>query len=624
MTIRTNPYISGFPEVTELTEETAPDTTNPELRSDLYSWRELVAMVLHRKHELIAANVIAIFGAIVSVPIPLLIPLLVDEVLLNKPGISVATINRIFPEGWHGPILYILTILFLTLFLRLLTLVLGVWQMRQFTMISKDVTFRIRRSLLLRLERVSMSEYETLGSGTVASHLVTDIDAIDAFIGITTSKFLVALLSIIGTAFVLIWMNWKLALFILFLNPLVIYVTTLFGRKVKKLKRQENSAYQLFQESLSETLDAIQQIRASNRERHYISRIIDKADQVRLHSKAFTWKSDAAQRLSFTVFLFGFDIFRALSMVMVLFSGLSIGQMLAVFAYLWFMMGPVQEVLAIQYAYHGAQAALERINSLLRIDPEPVYPHSKNPFQGKTTTSLSVNHVSFRYGDGPLVLNDITLKIAAGEKVALVGASGGGKTTMVQVILGLYPPNSGEICFDGIPVSEIGMDVVRDNVATVLQHPALFNDTVRINLTLGQEIADERLWQALEIAQLAEIIRDMDKGLDTLIGRYGVRLSGGQRQRLAVARMILSNPRIVILDEATSSLDTATEGRLHAALQQFLQGRTTLIIAHRLSAVKQADRVLVFEDGQIVEEGHHDDLIQNDGLYATLYGQQEA
>jgi ATP-binding cassette, subfamily C, bacterial len=158
----------------------------------------------------------------------------------------------------------------------------------------------------------------------------------------------------------------------------------------------------------------------------------------------------------------------------------------------------------------------------------------------------------------------------------------------------------------------------------VLQHPALFNDTVRINLTLGQEIADEKLWQALEIAQLAEIIRGMDAGLDTLIGRYGVRLSGGQRQRLAVARMALSDPRIVILDEATSSLDTATEGRLHAALQQFLQGRTTLIIAHRLSAVKQADRVLVFEDGHIVEQGHHDDLIQNDGLYATLYRNQEA
>ncbi len=594
-----------------------------ESSSEAYSWQDLTSMVLGRKHELIAANIIAILGATVSVPIPLLIPLLVDEVLLDKPGVSIAIINGIFPEDWQGPVLYIMTILFLTLFLRLISLVLGVWQMRQFTTISKDVTFHIRKSLLQRLERVSMSEYETMGSGTVASHMVTDIDAIDQFIGITTSKFLVAMLSIVGTAMVLLWMHWQLALFILFLNPLVIYITTLFGRKVKRLKRNENSAYQLFQESLSETLDAIQQIRASNRERHYISRIIDKADHVRKHSRSFTWKSDAAQRLSFTVFLFGFDTFRALSMIMVMFSDLTIGQMLAVFAYLWFMMGPVQEVLAIQYAYHGAQAALERINRLLAINLEPQYPHHINPFVDKCTTDLQVEHVSFRYGDGPLVLNDISLHIAAGEKVALVGASGGGKTTMVQVILGLYPPNSGEIRFDGVPVSEIGMDVVRDNVATVLQHPALFNDTVRMNLTLGQDITDDSLWRALEIAQLADIIRNMDHGLETVIGRYGIRLSGGQKQRLAVARMVLSDPRIVILDEATSSLDTATEARLHHAMQTFLHGRTTLIIAHRLSAVKQADRVLVFEDGHIVEEGHHDELIQNNGLYSSLYGHQE-
>ncbi|MCB1759978.1 MAG: ABC transporter ATP-binding protein [Gammaproteobacteria bacterium] len=580
-------------------------------------------MVLRHRKELAKANLIAIAGALLSVPIPLLIPLLVDEVLLGRPGPAVALMERIFPAGWQGPVLYIVAILLLTLMMRLASLVLGVWQTRQFTIISKDVIFRIRRRMLQRLQRVSMSEYETLGSGTVASHLVTDLDAVDAFIGTATSKFLVALLSILGTAVVLLWMNWQLALFILFLNPLVIWATTLFGRRVKALKKRENSAYQHFQEALAETLDAIQQIRASNREAHYIERIVGKADHVRHHSAAFTWKSDAAQRLSFTIFLFGFDIFRALSMLMVLFSDLSIGQMLAVFAYLWFMMGPVQEVLAIQYAYNGARAALERINRLMQIRLEPEFAHRENPFAGKRTVALSLEHVCFRYGDGPLVLNDISLTVDAGEKVALVGASGGGKTTLVQVILGLYLPESGRVRFDGVAVESIGMDVVRDNVATVLQHPALFNDSVRANLTLGREIDDERLWQALEIAQLDDVVRDLEQQLDTLVGRNGIRLSGGQQQRLAVARMVLSDPRVVILDEATSALDTATESRLHLALQRFLQGRTTLIIAHRLSAVKQADRALVFEDGQIVEQGSHAELIRNRGLYASLYARQE-
>jgi ATP-binding cassette subfamily C protein len=605
--------------------ETAPGTaaSDEPVRNRSYDWHEVVDMVLAHHRELFKANLIAIMGALIAVPIPLLIPLLVDEVLLHQPGVAVATMNSLFPSAWHGPVLYILAILLLTLLMRLMSLVLGVWQTRQFSIIAKDVIFRIRRRLLQRLGRVSMAEYETLGSGTVASHLVTDLDAVDGFIGSATSKFLVAVLSIIGTAVVLLFMNWQLALFILFLNPLVIWVTTIFGRRVKELKRRENSAYQLFQEALSETLDAIQQIRASNREQHYIARIIGKADDIRHHSSAFAWQSDAAQRLSFTVFLFGFDIFRALSMGMVLFSGLSIGQMMAVFAYLWFMMGPVQEVLTIQYAYNGARAALDRINRLMEIGLEPQYPHKRNPFRGKRTVSLALEHICFRYGNGPLVLNDLSLSVQAGEKVALVGASGGGKTTLVQVILGLYPPSSGEIRFDGVPVSEIGMDRVRDNVATVLQHPALFNDSVRMNLTLGREIPDQALWQALEIAQLAPVIRELDQGLETRVGRNGIRLSGGQRQRLAVARMVLGDPKVVILDEATSSLDTVTEYRLHQALQAFLQGRTTLIIAHRLSAVKQADRALVFEDGRIVEEGSHDQLIRGDGLYASLYGRQE-
>jgi len=592
------------------------------VRSQDYTWHELTRMVLAHRRELVAANLIAICGAIAAVPVPLLIPLLVDEVLLHKPGRTVALIDSLFPVSWHGPVLYILTVLLLTVSLRLLALILGVWQTWQFTRISKDVIFHIRRDLLLRLERISMSAYETLGSGTVASHLVTDLDTVDNFVSVTTSKFLVAVLSILGTALVLLWINWPLALFILFLNPLVVYFTMVFGRKVKQLKKRENAAFQAFQESLQETLDAIQQIRASNRERHYIHRIIDKAEQIRRHSTAFTWKSDAAARLSFVIFLFGFDLFRAVSMFMVLWSGLSIGEMLGVFAYLWFMMGPMQEVLGIQYAYQGAQAALVRINQMLRVELEPSYPHLRNPFAHKTTVSVRLEHVSFAYGDGPLVLDDVSLAIPAGEKVAFVGASGGGKTTLVQILLGLYPPRSGRVLFDEVPVEEIGMDLVRDHVATVLQHPALLNDSVRVNLTLGREVPEERLWQALEIAQLRPTIEAMAEGLETLIGRFGVRLSGGQRQRLAIARMVLTDPRVVILDEATSALDTATESELHTALQAFLKGRTTIIIAHRLSAVRQADRVLVFEDGRVVEEGRHEELLENRGLYSSLYGRQ--
>ena len=486
-----------------------------------YRWNQFVTMVLSHRRELVVANLIAVLGALTAVPVPLLIPMLVDEVLLQQPGNAVEFMNSLFPRSWHGPILYISAITLLTLVLRLFALVFGVLQTRQFTIISKEVIFRIRRSLLQRLGRISMSEYETMGSGTVASHLVTDLQSIDDFVSVSISKFVIALLSIVGTAAVLLWMHWQLALFILLLNPLVIYVTMLFGRRVKQLKKRENAAFQLFQESLSETLDAIQQIRAANREKHYIARLTDVAAEVRNHSSRFAWQSDEASRLSFVIFLFGFDIFRALSMVMVLFSDLTIGEMLAVFAYLWFMMGPVQEVLGIQYAWHAAKAALNRINRLVDVPLEPVYPTLQDPFSGKRSVAVEMRDVSFSYGDGPPVLDHLSIRIPAGQRVALVGASGGGKTTFVQVLLGLYIPDKGKVLFDGVPVEEIGLSVVRDNIATVLQHPALLNDSIRMNLTLGGEADDAQLWNALGIAQLRHTVEAMPDGLDTLVGNRG-------------------------------------------------------------------------------------------------------
>jgi ATP-binding cassette subfamily C protein len=585
-----------------------------------FSWAFILNAAAKHKPSLIQANLIAILAAVISAPMPMLMPLLVDEVILDKPGFLVESMNRLYPQDWQGPVLYIASIMLLTILLRFVSMMLAVWQTYKFTEVAKDITYKIRQALLQRLQLVSMAEYETLGSGTVASHLVTDVEAIDSFIGTALSKFIVAVLSIIGVAVILLWIHWQLALFILVMNPLVIYFTMVLGRRVKDLKRDENSAFELFQQSLSETLDAIHQIRAANRERHYIQRVIDRARGVKQQSSSFSWKSDAASRISFFVFLMGFEVFRAMSMLMVVFSDLSIGQMIAVYAYLWFMMAPVQEVLGIQYSYYAAKAAMQRLNSLLKLDTEPQYPHRKNPFAGRHTVGLKVDNVSFSYGNGEDVLKGLSLTIKPGEKVALVGASGGGKSTLVQMILGMYPPRQGQLYFDDVPVSEIGLDVVRDNVATVLQQPALFNDTVRQNLSMGLDIADETLWQALQVAQLADTIKQLPQQLDTIVGRNGVRLSGGQRQRLAVARMILAQPRVVILDEATSALDTETESKLHQAMRAFLQDRTTLIIAHRLSAVKQADRVYVFDDGHIIDEGVHEEMVVRDGLYKQLYG----
>jgi len=588
-----------------------------------YDWRYIYQVAMEHRRELAKANLIALFAAIASVPLPLFMPLLVDEVLLDQPGFVVETISRFFPKEWLGPISFISVILLLTVCLRVTSLMLNVWQARQFTIISKDVTYRIRVGLLKRLKRISMAEYETLGSGTVASHFITDLDTIDRFIGSSLSRLLIALLSIIGTAIILLWMHWQLALFILFLNPVVIYFTTSIAKKVKHLKGRENKAFEIFQAALTETLESIQQIRACNREQHYLSQLMDDARLVRDRSSAFEWKSDAANRMSFVVFMLGVDLFRALSMLMVVFSDLSIGEMMAVFGYLWFMMGPVQEVLGIQYGFYGAKAALQRINGLLGLAEEPDYPALKDPFAGKSTVAVRMENIHFSYTTEHQVLKGVSLNIPAGQKIALVGASGGGKSTLVQVLLGLYPSDSGEIYFDDVSVKEVGLACVRDHVATVLQQPALFNGTIRSNLMMGRSFSDAELWHALNIAQLSEFVEAQNDELDTKVGRQGIRLSGGQRQRLAIARMVLSDPKVVILDEATSALDAETEFALHQALQTFLSGRTTIIVAHRLSAVKQADHVYVFEDGKICEQGAHAELLNSNGLYARLYGEYQ-
>lgn len=593
-------------------------------KTTLYTWSYILNIVKQHKKELISAHFFAILATLATVPVPLLMPLLVDEVLLNKPGMTIHTVNQFVPPQWQTPLLYISIILLTSLILRTTGIIFNIIQSRQFCRISKDIIFHIRKKQINHLKHISMSEYESLGSGNVITHLVTDLDTIDTFIGSTTSKLLVASLTIIGTGVILLWMHWQLGLFILLLNPVVIFFTRALGKRVKTLKAKENSAYGIFQQALAETLEAIQQIRVSNREKHYYKKLIETAAEVKKHSIAFAWKSETASRFSFLIFLFGFDIFRAAAMLMVLYSDLTIGEMLAVFGYLWFMMAPVQEILGIQYSFFGAKAALARINQLQVLHQEPVYPSLSNPFANKATVGLRIENLHFSYASGQdEILTGINLSIRAGEKIALVGASGGGKSTLVQTLTGLYPAKLGMIYFDNIPITEIGFDIVREHVVTVLQHPVLFNDTIRENLSLGKLVSDQELWNALEIAQLKDTVNHLDKGLDTIIGRQGMRLSGGQRQRMAIARMVIAKPSIVILDEATSALDTETERKLHLALGDFLTNRTTIIVAHRLSAIKQADHVYVFEQGKICEQGSHEKLITQNGLYAKLYGEYQ-
>ena len=554
-------------------------------------------MVIEHRGPFFLVQLLALLATIASIPTPLLMPLLVDEVLLHKPGRLVEMIQTLFGEG--SPLFYTMVVLIVTLLLRASYVFFQILQTKTFQKISKEITYRIRKDVLTHLQKVSMEEYESLGSGKVASRLVTDIDTIDSFLSASISKLLVSVLSLVGVCVVLLLIHWQLALFIIFLNPLVVLFSAKMARGVARLKREQNRLTEVFQNALVETLDVFEQIRAANKERYFLAKLLSSAKELKERSIDYAYKSDAAARLSFFIFVAGFEIFRAAGILTVAYSDLSIGLMMAIFGYLWFMMTPIQEIINIQYAKRSADVALQRINELLRLHLEPQFPHEANPFASNEPIGIEIDRLTFAYPNKEPVLRDLSLFIPAGKISAIVGASGSGKTTLARLLVGFYAPQKGDILYNRISYRRIGLDVIREHVALVLQSPVLFNDTILFNVTLGREYPKERVEEALKMAQIYDLVRRLPEGLLTVVGRGGVRLSGGERQRIAIARMILQDPKVVILDESTSALDMETEQLLFCALEDFLSRRTTILIAHRPSTIEKADMLFFLKEGKL-------------------------
>ena len=575
--------------------------------------KNIFQQLLTYRKEVILGNIIAIIATLLVVIIPLLIPLLVDELLLDKPHGFIEWISQnLFTSDVKGYVLFVLVIIIV---LRVASTLLSILQTKIFVSISKNITYKMRESLLNHLKFVSLKEYEMMRVGAVTSKLVTDVETIDSFVSTTISKLIVAVLMLLFSAVVLLFIHWQLAIFILVTNPIVILFTVKLARNIGELKKEENKAVELFQASLTETLELFHQIRAANKEEYFFEQSRIKAHELRTHAVNYGYKSDRALKYSFLVFLGGYEIFRAVSILAVAYSDLSVGLMLAVFSYLWVMVTPIQDIINFQYVLSTAKAACNRINSIYTMEQEPKVVETTNPFSGHHAIGIRVKNLSFSYQKDKTVLTNINMHIEKGRKVAIVGASGSGKTTLSNILVGFYPFESGEIEYGGIRNTQLKLSTIREHIHLILQNPKLFNDTMRFNLTLGKEYSDEKLQEALRIAQLEDVIARLDLGLDTLVGKDGIKLSGGQRQRVAIARMILSDPKVVIFDESTSALDVHTEMKLFEALQDFLENKTVITIAHRLSTIKSAEHIYVLEDGQVVDSGSPQELLSKDESY---------
>ena len=586
---------------------------------DKIDLKYIYSLILENKKLLLFGQSITIIAIIVSVPIPLMLPILVDEVLLNKPAFFVNSIDNIFGNG--SPFYYIFIVTWAVVFLRLIYYFLSIVITKIFTIISKYTIFEIRKKLILHLKNVSMNEYETLGSGAIGANLITDVNTLDNFIMSSASKLVTSILTLVAVAIVIIAIHPILGILIILIQPLIMFLSRNIVKKTGGLKKEENQAIEDFQNSIVESLDLFGQIKASNKEEYFSTLAIQKAENIQITSNKYNYKSVAYERFSFTLFLIAFEILRAAGLVMVAYSDLSIGMMFAMFGYIWFIMTPVQDILSIQYSYATAMAALKRINKILTLKQEP---NGEQEFEvNKIGVDITLKNLCFSYSENREILKDITLDIKAGEKIALIGASGSGKTTLAQIIAGFYNKNRGEILYNGIKIENLDKQRLRSELFLVLQMPILFNNSLRFNIAMGDKsISDERIYKALEIAQLKQTVLDMENKLDTVVGKNGVRLSGGQRQRLSIARMIVVNPSIVIFDESTSALDVHTETKLFNDLENILKDKTVITIAHRLSTVKNVDKIYVLDDGKIVQSGSHEDLEKQDGLYMDFVKNQ--
>jgi ATP-binding cassette subfamily C protein len=581
------------------------------------SIKTIFNLILEKKPTLIYGQIITLIAILVSVPIPLMLPVMVDEVLLNKPAVFVNSINAIL--GTTSAFNYILIVMFGVIFLRFTYYFLTVITTKIFTKISKYVTFIIRKRLINHLRHASMNEYETLGSGALTANLVTDVNTLDAFIITAVSKLVSSVLTLLAVGIVMISIDPILGILILVVQPIIMLLSKKMSKIVGKLKADENASVASFQENIGETLELFGQIKASNQEEYFFSNATKLAKDIEKTSNEYGFKNVAYEKLSYTIFLVMFEFIRASGLLLVAYSDLSIGMMFAMFGYIWFIMTPVQDMLSFQYSYSSATAAIERLNKVLSLKVE----ESGEELLTEKNIDIRLEKVNFSYNKGKNILKNISLNIKAGSKIALIGASGSGKTTLAQIISGFYERGDGFIYYNDIEIQNLKKQSLREKIFLVLQMPILFNASLRFNITMGSEnISDEKIYKALKIAQLTEMIEGMDEGLNTIVGHHGIRLSGGQRQRLSIARMLIADPSVIIFDESTSALDVHTEATLQAELQEILKEKTVITIAHRLSTVKNADTIYVLEDGKIVQNGTHEELESEEGHYSEFVKKQ--
>lgn len=481
-----------------------------------------------------------------------------------------------------------------------------------------------RRLVYEHIQKLSLRFYEDKQTGQLMSRIINDTDLFERMIAHALPDVIVNGITLVGVAAILLSMNIRLTLLTLIPIPIIIFALIGYSKIVRPAFKNRQQSIGELNAVLNDSLSGIREVKAFAREEDALDRV-DSKIQLVLHKNLRALKLMA-------IFNPIFDFAAGIGQLLVIFFGarmaiagtLTIADLVAFFLYLDSFYTPVRSLGNSMEAVQESLAGFERIADILTVSPEITSPADPHTFIEPIQGHIRLEDVCFHYTEGEEVLTTINLDIQAGTTVALVGPTGVGKTTLVSLIPRFYDVISGNISIDGVDVREFDLDQLHESVSMVLQDVFLFHGTIRENILFGKpDATEEEIFRAAEIANAAEFIDRMPNGYDTLIGERGVKLSGGQKQRLSIARAVLKNSPILILDEATSSVDTETELLIQQALERLIKGRTTIIIAHRLSTVRNSDKIVALEGTGIVEEGTHTELLAQRGLYYKLYTVQQ-
>ena len=484
---------------------------------------------------------------------------------------------------------------------------------------SQWVAHDLRMRTYDHLQRLSLGYYDTHQTGAIISTITSDVKTIQGFASSGTLGILVDLLTIVGMIGVMFWLEWDFALIAVAVTPFLLLFVARLNRAIKRATHEVRKQQSNIVAVVEQGLDSVRVVKAfgrQDREEERLSEVSRASVDAALAARRV--KSLLSPAVAIVVAACtGYVLWRGTAVV--LSGAMTIGALTVFLSYLAKFFKPVQDLAKMSSTIAQTAVAIERIQTILDTDDIlPERPDARDP--GTVRGEIVFEHVAFAYDPKAPVLRDVNVTIAPGQFVGVVGPTGGGKSTVVSMIPRFYDAGSGSVRIDGVDVRDLKLQGLRAQIGFVLQDTALFHGTVRENIAYGRPGATEaEIAAAAKLANADEFIAKMPDGYDTMVGERGLTLSGGQRQRIGIARALIRNAPILILDEPTAALDTESEKLVMEALERLMKGRTVITIAHRLSTIRDAHKIIVLKDGVVAEQGTHDELVAKNGIYAELH-----